>query len=192
MLPDLLTQIRACQICAAQLPHAPRPVLRASETATLMIVGQAPGTKVHATGIPWNDQSGKRLRQWLGLTPQEFYDERKIAIVPTGFCFPGTGKNGDLPPRPECFRHWHPQLLPLLPNIRLTLLIGAYAQQAFLGTRAKANLTETVAAWQEYLPTYLPLPHPSPRNMAWFKRHPLFEREVVPALQEMVQAVLPQ
>ncbi|MGV3540508.1 MAG: uracil-DNA glycosylase family protein [Rufibacter sp.] len=190
LLPDLLTQIRACQLCAAHLPHGPRPVLRASATAEMMVVGQAPGTKVHATGIPWNDQSGKKLRHWLGLTPDEFYDETKIAIVPTGFCFPGTGKNGDLPPRPECFAHWHPQLLPLLPNVKFTLLIGTYAQRAFLGTSAKANLTETVQAWKEYLPTYLPLPHPSPRNIAWFKKNPWFELEVIPALREMVQAVL--
>ncbi|WP_181305223.1 uracil-DNA glycosylase family protein [Rufibacter sp. XAAS-G3-1] len=191
MLEELLPQIRACQLCAAHLPHGPRPVLRASASAKLMIVGQAPGTKVHASGIPWDDQSGKRLRTWLGLTPDEFYNEAHIAIVPTAFCYPGTGRSGDLPPRPECFQHWHPQLLPLLPNIQLTLLIGTYAQKAFLGSVAKATLTQTVEAWQAYLPKYLPLPHPSPRNIAWFKKHPWFEREVVPTLQEIVQATLP-
>ncbi|QHL89461.1 uracil-DNA glycosylase family protein [Nibribacter ruber] len=190
MLQDLLTQIRACQLCAAHLPHGPRPVLRASTTARLMIVGQAPGTKVHASGIPWDDQSGKRLRQWLGLTPEEFYDEAHIAIVPTGFCFPGTGKSGDLPPRPECFQHWHPQLLPQLPNVELTLLIGAHAQKAFLQHRAKPTLTQTVEAWPEYLPQYMPLAHPSPRNIAWFKRHPWYEQEMIPTLQQLVQTVL--
>lgn len=191
MLEDLLPKIRACQLCAAHLPHGPRPVLRASATARLMIVGQAPGTKVHASGIPWDDQSGKRLRSWLGLTPHEFYNEAHIAIIPTAFCYPGTGRSGDLPPRPECFQHWHPQLLPLLPHIQLTLLIGTYAQKAFLGANAKATLTQTVEAWQDYLPQYLPLPHPSPRNIAWFKKHPWFEREVVPTLQEIVQTTLP-
>ncbi|WP_210488259.1 uracil-DNA glycosylase family protein [Rufibacter aurantiacus] len=191
MLEELLPQIRACQLCAAHLPHGPRPVLRAATSARLLIVGQAPGTKVHASGIPWDDQSGKRLRSWLRLTPDEFYNEAHVAIVPTAFCYPGTGKSGDLPPRPECFQHWHPQLLPLLPNIQLTLLIGTYAQKAFLGQHAKATLTQTVEAWQEYLPRFLPLPHPSPRNIAWFKRHPWFEREVVPTLQEIVQSMLP-
>lgn len=190
MLDQLLTQIRACQLCAAHLPHGVRPVLRASATARLLVVGQAPGTKVHASGIPWDDQSGKRLRSWLGLTPDEFYDEAHVAIVPMGFCFPGTGKSGDLPPRPECAAHWHAQLLPHLPNIQLTLLIGTYAQRGFLGTRAKPTLTQTVEAWRDYLPHYLPLPHPSPRNIAWFKRHPWFEQEVVPTLQELVQITL--
>ncbi len=187
MLPELLTQIRACQLCAAHLPHGPRPVVRAATSAKIMIVGQAPGTKVHASGIPWDDQSGKKLRTWLGLTPDEFYDESTIAIVPTGFCYPGAGRSGDLPPRPECFKTWHPQLLPLLPNIQLTLLIGTYAQRAFLGQNAKATLTQTVEAWRDYLPTYLPLPHPSPRNFAWFKRNPWFEQEVIPTLQEIVE-----
>ncbi|GAA4306203.1 uracil-DNA glycosylase family protein [Nibribacter koreensis] len=155
-----------------------------------MIVGQAPGTKVHASGIPWDDQSGKRLRQWMGLTPDEFYDEANIAIVPTGFCFPGTGKSGDLPPRPECFQHWHPQLLPMLPNVQLTLLIGVHAQKAFLQDKAKPTLTQTVEAWQDYLPKYMPLAHPSPRNIAWFTRHPWYEQEMIPTLQEMVQTVL--
>ncbi|GAB2544800.1 uracil-DNA glycosylase family protein [Rufibacter soli] len=192
MLEELLTQIRACQLCTAHLPHGPRPVVRASATSRLLVVGQAPGSKVHASGVPWDDQSGKRLRQWLGLSPDQFYDEAHVAIVPMGFCYPGTGKSGDLPPRPECAAHWHPQLLPRLPQVQLTLLIGNYAQKAFLGSRAKPTLTQTVEAWQEYLPQYLPLPHPSPRNIAWFKRHPWFEREVVPTLQQIVQSTLPR
>ncbi|MFC6997154.1 uracil-DNA glycosylase family protein [Rufibacter roseus] len=190
MLEELLTQIRACQICATSLPHGPRPIVRASDSARLLVIGQAPGAKVHASGIPWDDQSGKRLRQWLGLSPDEFYNESQVANMPLGFCYPGTGTSGDLPPRPECAIHWHQQLLQLLHNIQFTLLVGNYAQRAFLGNRAKGNLTETVQAWRDYLPTYLPLPHPSPRNIAWFKRHPWFELEVVPALQEMVAITL--
>lgn len=189
-LECLLRDIRACRICEAHLPLGPNPVLRASATARLLVVGQAPGTKVHATGIPWNDASGQRLRQWLGLDAGQFYDERRVAIVPMGFCYPGRGPSGDLPPRPECRATWHPKLLPLLPEIRLTLLIGQYAQTYFLGARRKATLTETVHAWREYLPGYLPLPHPSPRNVGWFKANPWFEAEVLPALRERVHALL--
>lgn len=189
-LETLLQQVRACRICEDHLPLGPRPVLHASATAKLLIVGQAPGTKVHASGIPWNDQSGKRLRQWLGLSPEAFYDESKIAIIPMAFCYPGKGKSGDLPPRPECAQHWQQQLLALLPNIELTLLIGKYAQDYFLKQNAKASLTETVAHWQEYLPRYMPLPHPSPRNQFWLRRNPGFEAEAVPALQQLVRELL--
>jgi uracil-DNA glycosylase len=191
-LESLLQQVRACRICEEHLPLGPRPVLHASPTAKLLIVGQAPGTKVHASGIPWDDQSGKRLRQWLNLDPSVFYDETQVAIIPMGFCYPGKGKSGDLPPRPECARHWHQQLLDLLPNIELTLLIGKYAQDHFLGKAAKKNLTETVAAWHEYLPRYMPLPHPSPRNQFWLRHNPWFEADAVPALQQLVQQILPQ
>ncbi|MDX5481106.1 MAG: uracil-DNA glycosylase family protein [Hymenobacteraceae bacterium] len=189
-LESLLQQVRACRICEEHLPLGPRPVLRASTTAKLLIVGQAPGTRVHASGKPWDDQSGKRLRQWLDLPPEVFYDESQIAIIPMGFCYPGKGKSGDLPPRPECARHWHQQLLDLLPNIRLTLLIGKYAQDYFLGATAKATLTETVTHWHEYLPHYMPLPHPSPRNQFWLRRNPLFEEDAVPALQQLVRVLL--
>ncbi|WP_242926516.1 uracil-DNA glycosylase family protein [Pontibacter vulgaris] len=191
-LESLLEQVRACRICESHLVLGPRPVLRASATARLLIVGQAPGTKVHASGTPWDDQSGKRLRQWLGLEPEVFYDESKVAIVPMGFCYPGKGKSGDLPPRPECARHWHQQLLPLLPNIKLTLLVGKYAQDYFLGSAAKSNLTETVVNWRGYLPDYMPLPHPSPRNQFWLKRHPWFEQEAIPVLQGIVADLLHQ
>lgn len=186
-LESLLEQVRACRICETHLPLGPNPVLRAQASARLLIVGQAPGTKVHASGIPWHDQSGKKLRTWLGLSPEQFYDESKVAIIPMGFCYPGKGKSGDLPPRPECTRHWHQLLLAQLPNIELTLLIGKYAQDHFLGAAAKANLTETVAAWPEYLPTYMPLPHPSPRNMFWLRRNAWFEQDAVPVLQQLVQ-----
>ncbi|RDV15534.1 uracil-DNA glycosylase family protein [Pontibacter diazotrophicus] len=186
VLEDLLTQVRACRICEEHLPLGPRPVVRASTTAKLLVVGQAPGTKVHASGTPWDDQSGKRLRQWLGLDATTFYDASQTAIVPMGFCYPGKGKSGDLPPRPECARHWHQQLLDLLPNIQLTLLIGKYAQDGFLKHAARPTLTETVANWHEYLPHYMPLPHPSPRNQFWLRRHPWFEADAVPALQQLV------
>lgn len=189
MLGSLLTEIRACRLCESQLPLGPRPVLRASATARLLIVGQAPGTKVHASGIPWDDASGQRLRAWLDMDADTFYDATRIAIVPMGFCYPGKRGGGDAPPRPECRATWHPQLLPMLKQVRLTLLIGQYAQDYFLGPRRKATLTATVAAWREYMPEHLPLPHPSPRNIGWFKANPWFERDVVPALRKQVHAV---
>lgn len=153
-------------------------------------MGQAPGTKVQKTGIPWNDLSGDRLRSWLQLTREEFYDENRIAIIPTGFCYPGKGRGGDLPPRPECAPLWHPQLRAALPNIQLTLLIGSYAQNYYLGKRRKESLADTVKAYPEYLPEFLPLPHPSPRNLRWFRNHPWFDAEVVPALQQRVKQIL--
>lgn len=189
-LDQLLHQVRACTLCAPHLPHGPRPVLRAGETARLLLVGQAPGRKVHDTGIPWNDASGERLRRWLGMDRDSFYDESRIAIIPTGLCFPGTGKQGDLPPRPECAPRWHPPLRAALPHLRLTLLIGQYAQAYYLGGRAKQTLTDTVAAWREYLPAYLPLPHPSPRNQMWLKRNPWFERDLLPELRAKVAQAL--
>ncbi|MBJ6119923.1 uracil-DNA glycosylase family protein [Pontibacter sp. BT310] len=189
-LENLLQQIRACRICEEHLVLGPRPVLRASTTAKLLIVGQAPGTKVHASGKPWDDQSGKRLRLWLGLEPEVFYDESKVAIVPIGFCYPGKGKSGDLPPRPECARHWHQQLLSLLPNIELTLLVGKYAQDYFLKEKARPTLTQTVANWHEYLPAFMPMPHPSPRNQFWVKHNPWFELDAVPYLQQQVKQLL--
>ena len=189
-LDSLLKEIRACRLCEAHLPMPPRPVLRASETARLLVVGQAPGTLVHSSGIPWNDASGMRLRGWLGMDRTQFYDESRIAIVPIGFCYPGHGNFGDLPPRPECAQTWHPRLLPLLPEVQLVLAIGHYAQVYFLGEARKKSLTETVRAWQEYAPRVFPLPHPSPRNVAWLKHNPWFEAEVLPVLRDRVAAVL--
>ncbi len=189
-LEDLLGQIRACRICQAQLPLGPRPVLAASAQARLLIVSQAPGARVHATGIPWNDASGRRLRDWLQLDEATFYDARRVAIVPMGFCYPGRAGSGDAPPRPECRATWHPRLLPLLRNVGLTLSIGQYAQAYCLGARRKPSLGATVRAWREYLPTQLPLPHPSPRNVGWFKANPWFDAEVLPVLRERVHAVL--
>lgn len=186
----LLREVRACRLCEEHLPMGPKPVLRASATARLLIVGQAPGTLVHASGIPWNDASGMRLRGWLGVDRDTFYDEGKIAIVPMGFCYPGRGNSGDLPPRPECSKTWHHRLLPLMPDVKLVLAIGQYAQVYFLGETRKKSLTDTVQAWHEYTPRVFPLPHPSPRNVAWFKHNPWFDAEVLPALREQVSAVL--
>jgi uracil-DNA glycosylase len=189
-LAKLLREVRACSVCTAHLPLPPNPILRVSTTARLLIVGQAPGIKVHNTGIPWNDPSGDRLRLWLQLSRDEFYDESRIAIVPTGLCYPGKGKGGDLPPRPECAPLWHPRLHAAMPQIQLTLLIGGYAQAYYLAERRKASLQETVRAWQAYLPEFIPLPHPSPRNLRWFQRNPWFEREVVPAMRARVKPLL--
>lgn len=185
-LDALLHGIRACRLCEAHLPFEPRPLVRAGASARLLIAGQAPGARAHESGVPWNDASGIRLRQWLGVEREAFYDESRIAIVPMGFCFPGKGESGDLPPRPECAQTWHPKLLPLLPDVRLTLLIGHYAQVFFLGKRRKTTLTDTVRAWRDYLPNALPLPHPSPRNQLWFKMNPWFEAELVPELRVQV------
>lgn len=187
---SLLREVRACRVCAAHLPNPPKPILFAAETATLMIVGQAPGRKVHETGIPWNDPSGDRLREWLKLERAQFYDTRRIAIIPAGFCYPGTGENGDLPPRPECAPLWHPKLRAALPRIRLTLLVGSYAQAYYLGDRMKSSVTETVRAYHEYLPEFLPLPHPSPRNRGWLKSNPWFEKKVIPQLRLLVLSAL--
>lgn len=189
-LDTLLADIRACRLCEAHLPLGPRPVLRASADARLLVVGQAPGTRVHASGVPWDDASGKRLRDWLRMTPDAFYDSARIAIVPMGFCYPGKTGAGDAPPRPECRATWHPRLLPLLDKVRLTLLIGQYAQAYFLRERRRATLTATVAAYPDHLPRFFALPHPSPRNTGWFKANPWFERDAVPALRERVREAL--
>lgn len=185
-LDDLLVAVRNCRACERHLPLGPRPVLRAGATARILVVGQAPGVRVHQTGIAWNDASGIRLREWMGVAADVFYDESRVAIIPMGYCYPGRGRGGDLPPRRECATLWLDQLLNKLPRIALTLLIGLHAQRHFLGNRRKASLTETVSAWREYAPGYLPLPHPSPRNTPWFQRNPRFERELLPALRQRV------
>ena len=183
-LDNLLQDIKNCRVCEAHLPLGPRPVIKASTTARLMIIGQAPGTKVHESGIPWNDASGERLREWLDLDRETFYDERRVAIVPMGFCYPGTfPQGGDKPPRPECAPLWHPPLQSALNAVELTLLIGMYAQAYYLGRRRKRTLTKTVQAWRDWLPDYLTTPHPSWRTTRWLKNNPWFEEEVLPELR---------
>ena len=182
---------RACTLCAAHLPLGPRPVLQASATARLLLIGQAPGPRVHESGVPSDDASGERLRDWLGLDRDRFYDASCLAILPMGFCYPGRDpRGGDRPPRPECAPEWHPRLLPLLPRIALTLLIGQYAQRRYLGTARHRTGGATVRAWRDYLPRFLPLPHPSWRNTGWLKRNPWFEEEVVPDLRRRVCALV--
>jgi len=190
-LERLLEEVRACRLCAAALPLGPRPIVRAKASARILIVSQAPGIKVHETGIPWNDPSGDRLRGWLQLDWDRFYDESEIAIIPMGYCYPGRdARGGDRPPRKECAQVWLPRLLAHLPHIELTVLVGNYAQRHFLGRRAKRTLTETVRAWPEFAPDCLPLPHPSGRNAYWFQRNPWFEAEVIPALRRAVRRTL--
>ena len=186
-LAEALAAVSACRVCAAHLPLGPRPVLQASETARLMIVGQAPGTRVHETGLPFNDPSGDRLRHWLGIDRDIFYDATQIAIIPAGLCYPGRNpRSGDRPPRPECAPLWHPRLRPLLPDLELTLLVGQYAQAFYLGKRRARTLTDTVRDWRDYLPDYLPTPHPSWRVTGWLKRNTWFEDEVVPEIRRRV------
>ncbi len=190
-LSDLVAEVRACRICEGALPLGPRPVVRMAEGARVLIIGQAPGTRVHETGLPWNDRSGDRLRDWLEMDREAFYDPARIAIMPMGFCYPGRlPRGGDAPPRPECAPRWHARLRSALPAVRLTLLVGSYAQAWYLGSRRKATMTETVAAWRDYLPDFVPLPHPSWRNTAWLGRHPWFESELVPVLRRRVKDAL--
>jgi uracil-DNA glycosylase len=188
-LTTLLARVRACELCAKNLPSGPRPVLQMHAAARILIVGQAPGRKVHETGIPFNDASGDRLRTWLGIARETFYDVQQVAILPMGFCYPGTSKSGDLPPRRECAPAWRLPLLSRLTNLQLTLVIGQYAMAYHLPNE-KASLTEVVQAWQKHWPRILPLPHPSPRNNIWLKRNPWFEKELIPILQTRVSKLL--
>ena len=186
-IDHLLNEIRQCRICAHALPHEPRPVIRAKGTATLCIAGQAPGTRVHKSGKPFTDPSGDRLRDWMGVSEEQFYDDRRIAIVPMGFCFPGLDdKGGDLPPRKECAEEWRDRVFEQLSHVKVTLLVGQYAQKWHLGKDRRKTLTETVSCWRDYLPRYLPLPHPSWRNNAWIKKNPWFEQELLPELRALV------
>ena len=189
-MQELLSEIRSCEVCKAHLPLGPRPIVAAHEEAKIVIVGQAPGTKVHQTGVPWDDPSGRQLRKWLGVTDEVFYDETKIALIPMGFCYPGKGKSGDLPPRPECAPLWHEPLLSKMPSIELIVVIGSYAQGYYLKEKREKNLTGTVKMYKNYLPRYFPLPHPSPRNRFWQSKNPWFEEEVVPELQKRVLNIL--
>ena len=188
-MDSLLKKIRVCEICKDSLPFNPKPILSFSKQAKIMIIGQAPGIKAHETAKPWNDASGKRLRQWLGVTDTQFYDESLFAIVPMGFCYPGKGKSGDLPPRPECSEKWMRPILKRLENIELKILIGAYSQRYFLKTKS-GDLTETVKKWKSFAPGQFPLPHPSPRNNIWLAKNTWFEKNFVPELQRVVLSLL--
>ena len=186
----LQRNIRGCELCAEHLPLGPRPVFQVSRTARILIAGQAPGRKVHSSGIPFDDASGDRLRDWLGLERETFYDTSRVAILPMGFCYPGTGKSGDRPPRPECAIAWREKILRELSAVKITLVIGQYAMDWHLGSRAKVTLTETVQAWREFQPNLWPMPHPSPRNNIWLKKNPWFAREVLLELRRQVRLVL--
>lgn len=191
VLADVLAEVRACRRCAAELPLAPRPVLHVAPEARLLLISQAPGTKVHETGLTFNDRSGDRLRDWLGITRDEFYGNARLGIMAMGFCYPGRDAHGgDKPPMKICAPTWHPLLRPLLPQVELTLLVGQYALAHYLGRRRKASMTETVRAWREYMPEFLPLPHPSWRNTFWLRQNPWFEREVLPELRRQVKRLL--
>lgn len=188
-LAALLREVRACQLCAASLPLGPRPVLQCHASARILIAGQAPGRKVHESGVPFQDASGDRLRSWMGISPEVFYDQRKVALLPMGFCFPGTGASGDLPPRPECAPAWRSELLSHLKNIRLTLVIGQYAQGHHLPD-AGSSVTEVVRSWRKHWPSVIPLPHPSPRNNRWLIQNPRFEAELLPVLKSRIAEAL--
>ncbi len=188
-LADLLSEVRACRICETHLPLGPRPVVQMDQQARILIVGQAPGRKVHDSGVPFNDPSGNRLRDWLGVTRDVFYDPKQFALVPMGFCFPGSGRSGDLPPRPECAPAWREQLLGHLARVELTLVLGQYAQAYHFG-KSKQSLTELVKSWRTYWPHMVPLPHPSPRNNLWLRRNPWFEEDVLPSLRKRVAELI--
>jgi len=190
-LNTCLREIRACTVCARELPLGPRPVVRGTVSSRLLITSQAPGTRVHETGLSFNDRSGDVLRSWLGIDRETFYDQSRVAIVPMGFCYPGRAANGgDLPPRRECAPLWHARLLPLFPAIQLNLLVGSYAIDYYLRESRKQTMTETVRAWREYGPRYFPLPHPSWRNVLWMRQNPWYEAEVLPDLRARVRATL--
>ena len=188
-LRNLLKEVRACTICSASLPHGPRPVVQLSRSSRILIAGQAPGRRVHESGVPFDDPSGDRLRDWLGLTREQFYDDRLVAILPMGFCYPGTGKSGDLPPRPECAPEWRERLLERLEQVKLTVVLGRYALGYHLPEAGK-SVTHAVLAWKDHWPRTVPLPHPSPRNQGWFRRNAWFEDELLPKLRRRVRSLL--
>ncbi|MFC3414928.1 uracil-DNA glycosylase family protein [Algoriphagus hitonicola] len=187
---SLISAVKDCRICEPFLPLGPRPVISISKESKILIIGQAPGTRVHKTGIPWNDPSGDELRRWLDVDRDQFYDPKTFGIMPMGFCYPGRGKGGDLPPRPECAPHWHAKLMNIMPNVKLTLLIGDFAQRYYLGKSRMQNLTETVRSFEDYLPDYFPLVLPSPRNRLWMRKNDWFESDVIPRLRERLNSLI--
>ena len=187
-LTPLHQEITACRLCEAHLPAGIRPVTQFSSTARLLIVGQAPGSKVHASGIPWDDASGDRLREWTGLTRAQMYDPAQVAMMPMGFCYPGKASGGDKPPRRECAPQWHERVLDELPRNRLTLLVGTYAQAYYLPQVRRLSMTDRIRRWREFLPDTIPLPHPAWRSAIWMKKHPWFERDILPELRRRVAA----
>lgn len=189
-MEKILSEVRNCTICKSFLPNVPRPIIQASSSSKILIIGQAPGQKVQNSGVPWDDASGNNLREWLGVDKQTFYNDRIFALIPMGFCFPGTGKSGDLPPRPECAPLWHQQVLKSMTDVKLTILIGQYAQKYYLKSNARFTLTETVQNYNEYLPDYLPLPHPSPRNNIWQKRNGWFRESLIQVLRDKIHSIL--
>lgn len=189
-MKQLLKDIKACSLCEKSLPHGVNPVVAAHPKSKIAIIGQAPGRLVHVSGIPWDDKSGENLRNWMSISKEDFYNPEKVAILPMGFCYPGTGKSGDLPPRAECAPQWHGKLWSQMPNIELTLLIGQYAQKYYLKHRSKKTLTESVKSYNEYLPEFFVLPHPSPRNNIWHAKNKWFKSEVLPALKEQVHQII--
>jgi len=188
--PAIVREIRACTLCRDALPQPPRPIFQFSARAPILITSQAPGIRAHESGRTFWDPSGDRLRDWLGVTKDAFYDARRFAIVPMGFCYPGTGKGGDLAPRPECAAHWHPRIVPRLGEPALVLYVGAYALRHYLADRWTGSVTDVVSAWREVGPRVVPLPHPSPRNQGWFRRNPWFEAELLPRLRRRVKRAL--
>lgn len=186
-MKELIEEIRSCTVCSSFFLHEPRPVVSISDKSQLLIIGQAPGRKVHESGVPWDDASGRNLRSWLGITDEVFYDPEKVALVPMGFCYPGKGKSGDLPPRPECAPLWHERVLTECKSVKLTLLVGQYAQNYYLSNQSKSKLTDTVRSFKDFLPKYLPLPHPSPRNRIWMKKNEWFESDLLPELKRHIE-----
>jgi uracil-DNA glycosylase len=186
----ILPEIRSCTVCATHLPYAPRPVVQIDASAKIIIIGQAPGSRVHESGVPWQDQSGERLREWTRISGKTFYQPAQVALMPMGFCYPGAENGADLPPRPECAPLWHARLLPLLPKVRLTLLVGVHAQSYYLRDAAKPTMTETVRGFAAYGPALFPLPHPSWRSTGWMRRNPWFEADVLPVLRKRVRVAL--
>ena len=189
-MKKLLSEIRSCDYCMPHLELGPRPVVSAHKSSKIVVIGQAPGSKVHESGIPWDDPSGRQLRQWMDVDEQTFYDPVNFALIPMGFCYPGKGNGGDLPPRPECAPKWHNQLLEKMDHAELTILIGNYSQRYYLDQDKGTNLTEKVKNYCRYLPDYFPIPHPSPRNRFWLSKHPWFESDVLPVLRQKVFDIL--